>query len=225
MSTYNTYRRRFFKIGAAGAMMSTCSVLTRFSPAHATESTNRFVTPKQSEGPFYPINFQTDKDTDLTQIDGSKEKARGRFIRVLGRVIDESGVAISDVKVEIWQANADGRYQHIRDRNTAAIDVNFQGWGISKTSRQGLYQFKTVFPGIYPAAADWYRPPHIHFKINKPGFRKLITQMYFPDQDLNNSDLILGSLSNRQQQLLIAREKSETEKSAYIFDIVLQKAG
>lgn len=220
-------RRKFLSV-STGMIINSALVPVSISHAVAgVASTKKILgfTPSQTEGPFYPLNDQADKDTDLTQIKGKSKAAQGERIRIIGRIRNEVGTAINNAQVEIWQANAAGRYQHIRDRNRAAIDPNFQGWGVSRSSTRGEYKFITILPGAYPASSDWTRPPHIHFKVSKPGYRQLITQMYFPEQELNASDLILNSLSNQQLPLLIAKNMSNKQQSPYqifVFDIVLQ---
>jgi len=184
------------------------------------------VTPPQTKGPFYPIHQQLDKDADLTWMQGSTDKAQGTYVHVMGQVQDQQGRPLSGTHVEIWQADTNGRYRHIRDPNPAKPDPNFQGWGISRSDEQGFYRFLTVLPGAYPAGPGWMRPPHIHFRIARQGFHTLITQMYFPNQKYNDADLILHNLSPADQQLVISRQVNSTDKfPAYRFDIVLGPAG
>ena len=180
-------------------------------------------TPPEVEGPFYPVYPQKDKDFDLTQITGRSGVARGKVIFIRGQVLDTDGRPIEDAMVDLWQANAAGRYRHPRDRNTAPLDPYFQGWAIVKSGREGRFQFKTIFPGSYPASADWIRPPHIHFKVSKPGFTALTTQMYFPGQALNDSDLLLMQKSAAEATLMIA-SKTEDAVATYVYQIVLEKA-
>ena len=150
-------------------------------------------TPDETEGPFYPVQDQQDRDADLTQIEGHAVVAQGRHIVVSGRVQDIAGHPVAKAVLDIWQADANGRYRHPRDPNPAKADENFQGWAIISSDENGLFRFKTVMPGVYPASGNWIRPPHIHFKISKPGYRTLTTQMYFSGQELNSSDLLLNA--------------------------------
>jgi protocatechuate 3,4-dioxygenase beta subunit len=87
-----------------------------------------------------------------------------------GSVRDIDGQSVEDVTVDLWQANAAGRYRHPHDPNTAPLDEDFQGWAIVPSGKDGEFRFKTVFPGVYPAGEGWVRPPHIHFKVSKRGF-------------------------------------------------------
>lgn len=180
------------------------------------------VTPSQTEGPFYPIRDQQDKDLDLTRIVGNKDQALGNVIFVQGKVLSQQGKPVPEARVEIWQANKWGRYKHKRDPNRAPLDPNFQGWGKIQSNQDGFYRFKTIFPGIYPAGPGWQRPPHIHFKVSEAKYRSLTTQMYFPAEALNKTDRILQNLSKNQQDMLISREIGSIHGETYYeFNIVL----
>ena len=184
-----------------------------------TKSKNS-VTPAQIEGPFYPTYEQKDKDFDLTIQKGSTKKAKGDEIFIEGRVMDLNGKAIEDATVDLWQANAQGRYRHPHDDNKAPLDPNFQGWSIIPSGKEGFFRFKTIMPGAYPIGRRAERPPHIHFKVSKKGFKELITQMYFPNNPLNKKDLLLNRLSKEEQKMLIAKEQSD---KIFTFNIYLQK--
>lgn len=163
-------------------------------------------TPSEVEGPFYPVRNQKDKDADLTQIAGRRGVASGQHIVVSGRVSDIHGNPIANALLDIWQADANGRYRHPRDPSKAKPDKNFQGRAIIYTDDNGKFRFKTVMPGTYPASNEWTRPPHIHFKISKPGYRALTTQMYFPGQSLNALDLLLDRKSKMERAAMIAQQ-------------------
>jgi protocatechuate 3,4-dioxygenase, beta subunit len=161
------------------------------------------LTPPQTEGPFYPITDQPDKDNDLTIVRGRQQQAKGRRIFILGQVLDENCQPVPGALVEIWQACISGRYNHSSDPNTAPLDPDFQYWGRSTTDGQGRYKFKTILPGSYPAAPGWRRPPHIHFKVQRLGFHELTTQMYFAGHPLNAQDRILQSLPQPQRSSVV----------------------
>lgn len=180
-------------------------------------------TPRETKGPFYPVKAQKDTDFDLTRIEGHTQAAIGRVIEIAGQVLDTQGNPIEDARVELWQANAAGRYSHPRDANPAPLDLDFQGWAIVPSGREGGFRFKTVFPGAYPAAPDWTRPPHIHFLIKKTGFVELVTQMYFPGEALNESDLLLSKKNDEDKKRMVS-ERMEVEHEAYRFNIVLKGA-
>ena len=99
------------------------------------------MTPAQTEGPFYPVVEQDDKDTDLTRIAGRREMAEGERILVRGRVLDTRGRVLQGATVDVWQATHYGRYSHPKDPNPNPLDPNFQGWGIMQTDGDGAYGF------------------------------------------------------------------------------------
>ncbi|MEO0982441.1 MAG: protocatechuate 3,4-dioxygenase [Pseudomonadota bacterium] len=176
-------------------------------------------TPRQTEGPFYPIAPQTDKDADLTQIGDSDRVARGEVIQVAGRVLDQGGAPIPGAVVDVWQANAAGRYSHEADPNPAPLDPDFQGWAILTADAEGAYRFKTIKPGAYPVSEGWSRPPHIHFKVSRRGYREVTTQMYFDGEPLNEVDRILNAHSAEERRVLVAKRASGAEP--FLFDVVL----
>lgn len=210
-------RRTFIKAGMVGGFSAAFSELTR-----AADSTVHLPTPTEIEGPFYPITPQKDKDFDLTQIEGGSGIAQGRTIFIEGRVLDADGQPVENATVDLWQANAAGRYRHPHDSNPAPLDPNFQGWAIVQSGRQGQFRFKTVLPGAYPASRNWIRPPHIHYKVSKRGYLELVTQMYFEGQKLNLSDLLLMRKSEMERQSMVAR-RIKDEPETYSYTIVLQK--
>lgn len=177
-------------------------------------------TPKETAGPFYPVYPQADQDFDLTRIEGRSEQAQGEIIIIEGQVIDTQGNPVTDTTVDLWQANAAGRYHHPHDRNPAPLDPNFQGWAIVLSGKRGAFRFKTVMPGPYPANSEWTRPPHIHFRISKSGYRELTTQLYFPDHPLNATDLLYQSKMEDEQRAMTAIRISE---HSYRYAIVLEK--
>jgi protocatechuate 3,4-dioxygenase beta subunit len=206
-------RRLFLKTGLWG------SALTLFSTS--TFASNP--TPKEIKGPFYPLTAQKDKDFDLTQINDQKGVAKGQVVYIEGRVLDTHDNPIEDATVDIWQANAAGKYNHPHDSYDAPLDPNFQGWAIVQSGKDGVFRFKTIIPGAYPASKSWDRPPHIHFKVTKKGFVEIITQMYFPDHELNAPDLLLNKKSKKEQaQMIASKVKGKSDTLGY--NVVLKKA-
>lgn len=184
------------------------------------------VTPAEVEGPFYPVRLPRDQDYDLTHIAGRAGVAQGDHILIAGRVLDVAGQPIEGARVEIWQANAAGRYLHPKDSNPAKIDLDFQGFAAVSTDTLGTFQFKTVFPGAYPVSSSWVRPPHIHFKITHKRHATLITQMYFPDHPLNADDLLLRVKSSGEQALMTAHKMVLSgAPTKYEHTIVLENRG
>ncbi|MEV6812504.1 protocatechuate 3,4-dioxygenase subunit beta [Micromonospora sp. NPDC051296] len=167
-------------------------------------------------------------DHDLTrQHDG---EPLGQRIIVHGRVLDGDGRAIPHTLVEIWQANAAGRYRHAIDTWPAPLDPNFEGVGRTLTDAQGHYHFVTVQPGAYPWRNhdNAWRPAHIHFSLFGRAFtQRLVTQMYFPADPLFFQDPIFNSVRDEQaRQRMIARYDHAATRPewalAYEFDIVLR---
>ncbi|MGE5841982.1 MAG: protocatechuate 3,4-dioxygenase [Deltaproteobacteria bacterium] len=181
-------------------------------------------TPEQVSGPFYPVAKPTDKDADLTFIQGKPGRAQGQILHLAGRVLNLKGEPIQGVEVEIWQANTFGRYTHPSDPNPAALDPNFEGYGVQVTDSEGRYRFKTIKPGAYPASATWTRPPHIHFSVTGKSYR-LITQLYFEGEPLNEEDLILKNTADKKSlitKLVPAVKDIEPDALAAQWDIVLR---
>ena len=194
-----TSRRQILKnVGLMGLGLLTASI------ARAAEGAGA-LTPAQTEGPFYPVQDQADKDTDLTIVKGHSKHAKGQVVRVTGQVRDEQGNPLAGAMVEIWQACESGKYNHPEDTNTAPMDPDFQYWGRTTTDANGNYGFLTIKPGAYPADANWIRPPHIHFKVAAPGFRSLTTQLYFAGDPLNDKDRILRAIPADVRQLVISK--------------------
>ena len=154
-------------------------------------------TPFQTIGPFYPVELPADQDADMTILGNNKERALGTVIYVSGRVLDVQGVPVANATLDIWQANAAGRYAHPADANKAPLDANFQGFARIRTAADGTYKFKSIKPGAYPTGdGDWIRPPHIHFDV-KGNKSRAITQMYFEGEALNAKDRILKYIGNK----------------------------
>lgn len=172
----------------------------RLDPLFA--ETARKITPEQVMGPFYPMTKPPDQDADLTVFKGKPGKAKGQVIHLMGRVFDVDGKPMKGVRLEIWQANTFGRYSHPNDTHDAPLDPNFQGFGVTVTDAEGRFHFKTVKPGSYPVSKDWKRPPHIHFDITGKSNR-LVTQMYFEGEPLNEKDLLYDN--TRGKELLLTK--------------------
>jgi protocatechuate 3,4-dioxygenase beta subunit len=153
----------------------------------------------------------------------------GQRIVVAGRVLDEDGRPVPDTLIEIWQANAAGRYIHARDQWNAPIDPNFTGMGRVLTDEAGRYSFKSIRPGAYPWGnhPNAWRPAHIHLSLLGPAFAtRLVTQMYFEGDPLIALDPIAQAVPAAARERLVARfDLALTEPShalGYGFDIVLR---
>ena len=184
-------------------------------------------TSEQTIGPFYPVTKPLDQDTDLTTVKGRAGKAQGQIVYLSGRVLDPSGTPIPNATVEVWQANSFGRYTHPGDSHPVPLDPNFDGHGVTVTNTDGRYSFKTIKPGAYPGAEDRMRPPHIHFMVTA-GTDRLITQMYFPGEPLNETDELLGSAETKASLIAkVTPASKDAESGALVatWDIVLPRTG
>jgi protocatechuate 3,4-dioxygenase beta subunit len=178
-------------------------------------------------GPLLGEGMVTGTDHDLTaQHDG---EPLGERIVVEGRVLDAGGRPVAGTLVEVWQANAGGRYRHDVDRHPAPLDPNFSGAGRCVTDAEGRYRFVTVKPGAYPWRnhANAWRPAHIHFSLFGRAFtQRLITQMYFPGDPLFAFDPILGSVPEAARERLVSQFDPEVTVPewalGYRWDIVLR---
>jgi len=209
--------------------MSRRSVLTASAGLAATAISgaamgkSMTVTPANPEGPFYPIHKQVDTDTDLTLIEGHTERAQGEVIKVTGQVLDDKGQPVEGALVDIWQANTYGRYHHEDDPATTPTDPNFQGWGMVKTDAQGRYAFTTIKPGAYKVDDKWRRPPHIHYKVSRRGYREITTQMYFAGEGLNEKDNLLNDVAENERDLLVVDFNERDGVLQGNFSVVLAK--
>jgi len=179
-------------------------------------------------GPVFGHGLLRPNDNDLTaQHTG---QPLGERMLVHGRVLDEDGRPVRSALVEVWQANAAGRYLHKVDQHDAPLDPNFSGAGRVITDDEGRFQFRTIKPGAYPWGNHYnaWRPQHIHFSLFGAGIlSRLVTQMYFPGDPLHALDPIFNSITDpRARERLISRfdiEKTEPAFAlAYEFNIVLR---
>jgi protocatechuate 3,4-dioxygenase beta subunit len=217
MSGQDAFSRRRLLQLAAGAFAAGTAA------AQAAEALR--ATPRQTSGPFYPLEKPLDIDADLTLIEGRQQRAEGDTVLVTGRVLNIAGEPVSGARIEVWQANARGRYTHPDDGNTSApLDPNFEGFASLVTDKQGQYRFRTIKPGAYPAGRS-FRPPHIHFDV-KGRKDHLITQMYFPGEPLNEKDSVIAGAGDLRDAL-IARmtQPTGTVQATWLarWDIVLER--
>ena len=179
-------------------------------------------------GPAYGHNTVGPLDHDLTR--QHKGEPLGERIIVTGRVLDGDGRPVRGSLIEIWQANAAGRYIHQGDRHPAPLDPNFNGAGRCLTDDEGRYRFITVKPGAYPWGNhhNAWRPAHIHFSLFGRAFtQRLVTQMYFPGDPLFFQDPIFNSVRDpkARERMISAFDLEHTEPEwalAFRWDIVLR---
>jgi len=178
-------------------------------------------------GPAFGAETVNVKAFDLTKQHSGEPL--GERIAVSGRVLDENGKPVRSTLIEIWQANAAGRYLHKRDQHDAPLDPNFTGCGHTLTDAEGRYRFVTIRPGEYPWRNHYnaWRPAHIHFSLFGPAFAtRLVTQMYFPGDPLIPFDPIFNCTADKKARnrliSLIDWETTIPEQSiGYRFDIIL----
>lgn len=198
-STAYFSRRRWLELMlATGGALATSSLSEIFA-----QGPRRPETPNMVLGPFYPQVKLADQDRDLTLIRGRHTPASGKVIHLKGRVLNRRGEPVRNARVELWQTNSHGRYAHQSDPNIAApLDPNFQGFSVQFTDREGRFWFKTIKPGPYPSReGTWMRAPHIHFDIQGRIDRK-VTQLYFPNEPLNDQDRLLQTVRGDRNALM-----------------------
>jgi protocatechuate 3,4-dioxygenase, beta subunit len=181
-------------------------------------------------GPAFGRDELGPLDNDLILNYAKSGEPIGERTIVHGRVLDGNGRPVPNTLVEVWQANAGGRYRHTNDTYIAPIDPNFGGCGRTITDDNGHYAFRTVKPGAYPFRnhVNSWRPAHIHFSVFGSGFaQRLITQMYFEGDPLLAMDSILDTIPDpaARQRLVAPLDMNAAipiDSLAYRFDIVLR---
>jgi len=184
-------------------------------------------TASQTVGPFFHYALARPDWSDLTAAG-----ARGEKIRVEGRILDGDGAPVSDAFLEIWQANAAGKYAHPEDRQDKALDANFIGFGRVCTDAKGSYGFTTIRPGAVPGRGNALQAPHLNIAIFGRGLLKqLTTRLYFADQSAaNESDPVLSAIDDPDIRATLlaaplAGGRPGTAIPTYRFDVILQGDG
>ncbi len=221
MSNYRRISRRYL-LGLA----VTTSGLILSGRGHSVSARTVRRTPGQILGPYYPLLKPLDQDADLTTIRGKSGRAKGQVIYVMGRVLNLAGQPVPNARIEIWQANMYGRYTHPSDTNPAPLDPNFEGFAVLITDAEGYYRFKTIKPGAYPLGPGLVRPPHIHFEVTGK-INRLVTQMYFEGEPLNDKDPYLQSAGAGKESLIVPLQAPtsglEPDSLLAVWDIFLDK--
>lgn len=172
-------------------------------------------TPRQSRGPFYPLEIPRDAGSDLI-VERDGRRAKGDITMLSGTVVDTAGRPVPGALVEIWQCNADGRYHHPHDRNHAPVDPLFRGYGRLRTDARGRYAFRTIRPVPYPG-----RTPHIHLQVAAPQHASLVTQLYVRGEPSNARDGLLSGLAPSERERLMGDFVRAGDGWAVRFDVVL----
>jgi protocatechuate 3,4-dioxygenase, alpha subunit len=189
------------------------------------------LTPSQTIGPFFHRALLHEGWNDL-----AARGAAGERIAIQGRVLDGDGAPVGDAMIEIWQANAAGRYDHPEDRQEnreddrrdhRPIDPHFHGFGRVATDSEGRFRLRTIKPGAVPGEGGAMQAPHVNLSVFARGLlKRLATRIYFPDEPLNESDPLLSALPAGRRATLIARAAGAGVAERVLhFDIVLQGAG
>ena len=179
-------RRRF---------LSRCGLSLAFLAVPGAFAEQLILTPKQTEGPFYPDHLPLDTDNDLLVVNDALTPAVGEITYLSGRILDESGAPIRNALVEIWQCDHSGAYLHSGTNNADKRDRNFQGFGRFSTGSTGEYLFRTIKPVSYPG-----RCPHVHFAVKIKGREKWTTQCYITGEPTNEKDGIWRSVRDEKQR-------------------------
>lgn len=177
-------------------------------------------TPRQTAGPFYPVDWEGDADYDLVRVADAAAMAQGVVTHLRGRVLNIRGEPVPGAIVEIWQCDAFGRYRHPRDRQ-GRRDEGFQGRGRVLAGADGSYAFRTIRPVAYPG-----RTPHIHAMIATPGLQLLVTQFYVDGEPLNERDGLFSALRDPRQRdgVMLRLERADRIEAGALLanrDIVL----
>jgi protocatechuate 3,4-dioxygenase beta subunit len=177
-------------------------------------------TPRQTAGPFYPVELPLDDDNDLTRIAGRPGVAEGQIADLTGRILDTQGRPLEGLRLEIWQCDASGRYRHPGDQGSRDPDPAFQGHGHTVTDERGRYRFRTIRPVPYPG-----RTPHIHAAVFLPGERPYVTQIYVKGEPGNDADFLFRRIPEDRRRLVLAEFLPAAQESGAqleaSFDLVL----
>ena len=171
----------------------------------------------QTVGPFFHLGLSTLSISDLTG-----DRIAGQRVVVEGRVLDGDRKPVPDALVEIWQANAYGKYAHEADTQDKPLDPDFRGYGRVATSADGFFRFHTVRPGSVRGFKGSLQAPHIEVSIFMRGLLKqLVTRIYFSDEPANTSDFILSLVDPDRRPTLIA-QRTGANPPIYTWNVVLQ---
>jgi protocatechuate 3,4-dioxygenase alpha subunit len=172
-------------------------------------------TPSQTVGPFFRPALIGPAQESLVN-----PKSRGERVTIEGSVLDADLAPVTDAMIELWQANADGRYDHPDDSQEKLLDAEFHGFGRAATDERGCFRFYTIKPGAVPGRGIVLQAPHINVSIFARGLlKRLVTRIYFPDDPLNATDAVLNAVAPERRATLIARID---RPGVLRFNIVLQ---
>jgi len=205
-------KRRDLLLAMAGAMVGIPGV---------SVSKNLVSTPRQSAGPFYPLELPLDDDNDLTFVKGRDAMAKGQVTDLGGRILDINGQPLSNLRIEIWQCDINGRYRHPYERGSQPRDENFQGHGHTITDERGGYRFRTIRPVPYPG-----RTPHIHVAVFPENEKPFVTQLYVRGDPRNQDDFLFNHVPGERRHLVTAEFLESGQEGGSLearFDIILDR--
>ena len=179
------------------------------------------LTPRQTEGPYYPDHLPLDQDSDLIHVQGDAVAALGTVTNFGGRLLNADGKPVSNASIELWQADNNGCYIHSKGTQKGKErDAHFQGFGKITTNEKGEYRFRTILPGLYTG-----RTRHYHIAVMKEGKRMLTTQLYIAGEPMNEKDGVLRGIKDPVQHLSVIREfkpvTAESKELVATWDIVM----
>lgn len=193
-----------------------------FSPSPLAQRTNPSAAPlqattSQTVGPFFRIGFSW-----LYRDQLAAPGIAGERVEISGRILDGDGVPVPDGIIEIWQANAAGKYAHPEDWQNKTLEPGFLGYGRVPTDDGGCFRFSTIKPGRVPGPEGKLQAPHLEISVFTRGLlRRLITRMYFPDEPSNTEDFALHLVVPARRATLIAK-KNETRTGSLVWDVRMQ---
>ena len=177
-------------------------------------------TPWQGEGPFYPDKIPVDTDNDLVKNGDNSFEAGGKILILNGILLNPDSEPVNHVSIEIWQTDKNGVYMHSGSFARDIMDKQFQGFGLTKTDRNGQFFFRTIVPTEYPG-----RTPHIHMKLWREEKNILTTQLYIKDHPRNNKDFLFQRMSLAEQRLnsmrlIPAKDRKMAELQTFVKIVV-----
>jgi protocatechuate 3,4-dioxygenase, alpha subunit len=178
---------------------------------------NTPATTSQTVGPFFSIGLDRLRTDNLAAPGISGER-----LTIEGRVLDGDGQPVPDAMIEIWQANAHGKYAHTEDTQEKPLEPGFSGFGRVPTDDEGQFRFMTIKPGGVPGPGEKLQAPHLVLSVFMRGLlKRLVTRIYFPGEAANGSDFVLGLVEPARRPTLIAK-KAQGQRAVLQWDIVLQ---
>jgi protocatechuate 3,4-dioxygenase, beta subunit len=198
------------------ALISALPVVSVLAPDAKAQTTRLKATPQDALGPFYPPKWTGEIDSDLVAF-GTGTYTDGTPLSITGVVRGTDGKAIANAQLEIWQTDNTGRYRHPDDDGEGPAKRGFQGFGRALTDADGRYRFRTIKPVLYSG-----RPPHVHFRVVASGFKELVTQMYFADNNKERGGSF-GFSKERDSLTVVPTALKDSERNglAVTFDLVL----